>query len=158
MDERDDFVTVSISGPLAAVTKLMERCILGDSEEDDFDDLDDMEKGIKALAQIRHDEISKEILEVLRENEWIWSGTPGELSQKIIERHGDDADENTKLIYSSRRVGKAINKYLRQFSIIFNMEVPGFESGRFVYYFGGLTDLGKSVVGLVAGGEREGVA
>ena len=117
-----------------------------------------MEKGIKALAQLRHDEISKEILEVLRENEWTWSGTSGELSQKIIERQGDDADEITKLIYSSRRVTKALCKYVRQFSIIFNTQGPGFKSGRFVYYFCGLTDLGKSAVGLVAGGEREEVA
>ena len=30
MEERDDFVTVSISGPVAAVTKLMERWFMGE--------------------------------------------------------------------------------------------------------------------------------
>ena len=106
----------------------------------------------KALLPLRNDAITKEILEVLRENGWTWSGTSGELSQKVIERQGDDADEKTKQIYSSRRVGKALNKYLRQFSIIFNTEEPRISSGRSLYCFHGLTVLGKSVVGLVDNG------
>ena len=103
----------------------------------------------KALLPLRNDAITKEILEVLRENEWTWSGTSGELSEKIIARQGDDADEKTKQIFSSRRVGKALNKYLRQFSIIFNTDAPRISSGRSVYGFHGFTALGSAVGGLV---------
>jgi hypothetical protein len=103
----------------------------------------------KALLPLKNDGVTKEILEVLRENEWSWSGTSGELSEKIIARQGDDADEKTKQIYSSRRVGKALNKYLRQFSILFKTEEPRISAGRSVYCFHGLTVLGHAVVGLV---------
>ena len=103
----------------------------------------------KALLPLKNDGVTKEILEVLRENGWSWSGTSGELSEKIIERQGDDADEKTKQIYSSRRVGKALSKYRRQFSIIFKTEEPRISAGRSIYCFRGLTVLGHAVVGLV---------
>ena len=103
----------------------------------------------KALLPLKNDGVTKEILEVLRENDWSWSGTAGDLSEMIVARQGDDADEKTKQIFSSRRVGKALNKYLRQFSIIFNAEEPRISAGRSIYCFRGLTVLGKSVVGLV---------
>ncbi len=46
MDERDDFVTVSISGTPAAVAELMERWVMGDGEKNEFDDYDDRNVGI----------------------------------------------------------------------------------------------------------------
>lgn len=103
----------------------------------------------KALLPLRNDGITKEILAVLEEGGWRWSGTSGELSAKIIDRQGDDGDDKTAQIFSSRRVGKALNKYLRQFSIIFKMAEPRILSGKSIYEFNGLTALGESVVGLV---------
>ena len=103
----------------------------------------------KALLPLRNDVVTKEILSVFLESGWKWSGTAGELSEKIIARQGDDCDEKTKQIYSSRRVGKALNKYLRQFSILFNTAEPRISAGKSVYSFDGLTVLGRSVVGLV---------
>ncbi|MBO7685130.1 MAG: hypothetical protein J6V72_02020 [Kiritimatiellae bacterium] len=67
MEERDDFVTVSISGPLAAVTYLMERCILGDSEEDDSDDLDDTRETGR-FQYVYTDEDGVELYRVTRRN------------------------------------------------------------------------------------------
>ena len=59
----------------------------------------------KALLPLKNDGVTKEILEVLRENEWSWSGTSGELSEKIIARQGDDADEKTKQISGRALIG-----------------------------------------------------
>lgn len=103
----------------------------------------------KALLPLRNDGITKEILAVLHDGGWRWSGTSGELSQKIIDRQGDDGDDKTAQIFSSRRVGKALNRYLRQFSIIFKMAEPRISCGKSIYEFNGLTALGESVVDLV---------
>jgi hypothetical protein len=103
----------------------------------------------KALLPLRNDGITKEILAVLHDGGWRWSGTSGELSQKIIDRQGDDGDDKTAQIFSSRRVGKALNRYLRQFSIIFKMAEPRISAGKSIYEFNGLTALGASVVDLV---------
>ena len=103
----------------------------------------------KALLPLRNDGITKEILAVLQEGGWRWSGTAGELSDRIIKRQGDDGDDKTAQIFSSRRVGKALNRYLRQFSIIFKMAEPRILSGKSIYEFNGLTALGASVVDLV---------
>lgn len=103
----------------------------------------------KAMLPLLNDAVTKEIMAVLQEKGWEWSGTSGELSEAIIARQGDDGDEKTRTIYSSRRVGKALNKYMRQFSIIFRMDEPKLSEGRTRYRFGGMTALGSQSVGLV---------
>lgn len=103
----------------------------------------------KAMLPLMNDVVSKEIMAVLSDNAWTWSGTAGELSEAIISRQGDDGDDKTKTIFSSRRVGKALNKYLRQFSIIFRMDEPKLSEGRMRYRFSGMTALGSQSVGLV---------
>ena len=42
-----------------------------------------------------------------------------------------------------------MNKFLRQFSVIFNTDEPRISAGRTIYAFRGVTVLGSSVVGLV---------
>ena len=103
----------------------------------------------KALLPLKNDVVAHEILAVLASLGWNWTGTAGEMSEKIIDRQGDDPDEKTKQIFSARRVGKAFNRYLRQFSIIFSMAEPKILQGRSQYAFSGLTLLGRAVVGLV---------
>lgn len=103
----------------------------------------------KAMLPLMNDVVTKEIMAVLSDNAWTWSGTAGELSEAIISRQGDDGDDKTKTIFSSRRVGKALNKYLRQFSIIFCMDEPKLSEGRMRYRFSGMTALGSQSVGLV---------
>ncbi|MBQ8125660.1 MAG: hypothetical protein IJ173_12705 [Kiritimatiellae bacterium] len=103
----------------------------------------------KALLPLKNDVVTKEILAILSGLGWRWRGTAGELSDMIIARQGDDEDDKTKVIYSSRRIGKALNKYLRQFSVIFRMAEPRISEGRTVYEFNGTTALGAAVVGLV---------
>jgi len=103
----------------------------------------------KAILPLMNDAVTKEIMAVLGEKSYEWSGTAGEMSELIIAKQGDDADEKTKTIFSSRRVGKALNKYMRQFSIVFRMEEPKLREGRSVYTFRGMTALGRMSVGLV---------
>ena len=103
----------------------------------------------KAMLPLLNDAVTKEIMMVLSDKGWEWSGTAGELSDAIIARQGDDEDEKTKTIFSSRRVGKALNKYFRQFSIIFRLDEPKLSEGRTRYRFNGMTTLGQQAVGLV---------
>ena len=103
----------------------------------------------KAILPLMNDAVTKEIMGVLSDKDYEWSGTAGEMSELIIAKQGDDEDEKTKSIYSSRRVGKAFNKYMRQFSLIFRMDEPKLREGRSVYSFRGMTALGRMSVGLV---------
>ena len=103
----------------------------------------------KAILPLMNDAVTKEIMAVLGDKGYEWSGTAGEMSELIIAKQGDDEDEKTKVIFSSRRVGKALNKYMRQFSIVFRMDEPKLREGRSVYTFRGMTALGRMSVGLV---------
>lgn len=103
----------------------------------------------KAILPLMNDAVTKEIMSVLADKGYEWSGTAGEMSELIISKQGDDEDEKTKTIFSSRRVGKALNKYMRQFSIVFRMDEPKLREGRSVYTFRGMTALGRMSVGLV---------
>ena len=103
----------------------------------------------KAILPLMNDAVTKEIMAVLADKGYEWSGTAGEMSELIIARQGDDEDEKTKVIFSSRRIGKALNKYMRQFSIVFRMDEPKLREGRSVYTFRGMTALGRMSVGLV---------
>ena len=103
----------------------------------------------KAILPLLNDPVSKAILEVLKAKSWEWSGTAGELSELIISSQGDDEDEKTKSIYSSRRVGKALNRYLRQFMLILRMDEPKLKEGRTLYTFRGISAMGVAAVGLV---------
>ena len=103
----------------------------------------------KAILPLMNDAVTKEIMSVLSDKGYEWSGTAGEMSELIISKQGDDEDEKTKTIFSSRRVGKALNKYMRQFSIVFRMDEPTLYEGRSLYSFRGMTALGRMSVGLV---------
>lgn len=103
----------------------------------------------KAILPLMNDAVTKEIMGVLDDNGYEWNGTAGEMSKLIIAKQGDDGDEKTNTIFSSRRVGKALNKYMRQFSIVFRMDEPKIKEGRSIYTFRGMTALGRMSVGLV---------
>jgi hypothetical protein len=103
----------------------------------------------KALLPLRTDVVTREVLAILAGCNWQWSGTAGEMSAQIIERQGEDADDKTSTVYSSRRVGKALNRYIRQMGLLFNMAEPRIITGKTYYEFKGVTALGSSVVGLV---------
>lgn len=100
----------------------------------------------KSLLPLRNDTITKEILRVLADQEPPYSMrfTAGDMSDAILSRMGDDdTDEKSKQIYGSRRVGKAMSKYLRQFGVIFKMMEPRILDGKTLYEFTGLTASGK---------------
>lgn len=100
----------------------------------------------KSLLPLRNDTITKEILRVLADQEPPYSMrfTAGDMSEAILSRMGDDdTDDKSKQIYGSRRVGKAMSKYLRQFGVIFKMMEPRILDGKTLYEFTGLTASGK---------------
>lgn len=108
----------------------------------------------KALLPLLNDTIAKEVVAVLRAQEPVGSMrfTASEMSDAIIKRFGDDeSDENTKKIYGARRIGKAISKLQREFSVLFKWSSSTWE-GRTRYEFTGLTPQGELVFGASAGG------
>ena len=98
----------------------------------------------KSLLPLRNDMITREILLVLEDNSCSMRFTAGEMSEAILARMGEDeADDKSKQIYGSRRVGKALAKYKRQFAAIFKMAEPRILDGKTVYDFMGLTAAGE---------------
>ena len=107
----------------------------------------------KALLPLLNDTIAKEVVAVLRAQEPVGSirFTASEMSDAIIKRFGDDeSDENTKKIYGARRIGKAISKLQREFSVLFKWSSSTWE-GRTRYEFTGLTPQGELVFGAAGG-------
>lgn len=106
----------------------------------------------KSLLPLRNDVVTKEILEVLQANNWSMRFTGGEMSDAIIKRkEADDGDEKTRQMFGSRRVGKAMSKYIRQFSAVFKVMEPRTVEGRTVYEFTGLTPAGALAMGEAVG-------
>ena len=96
-----------------------------------------------------NDTITKEILRVLGDHDPPYSMrfTAGDMSEAILARLGDDdSDEKTKQIYGSRRVGRAMSKYLRQFAVIFKMMEPRILDGKTLYEVTGLTPSGELAI------------
>lgn len=102
----------------------------------------------KALLPLRNDQIAKEVLAVLEgcDPPWTLKFTSGEMSEKIVARLGDASDDKTASIYSARRVGKVMSKYLKQFSAVLRMEKPSLIEGKTTYKVAGLTDAGRIVM------------
>jgi hypothetical protein len=98
----------------------------------------------KSLLPLRNDTITKEILRVLEDNSYSMRFTAGDMSAAILARMGEeDTDDKSKQIYGSRRVGKAMSRYMRQFSVIFKMMEPRILDGKTLYEITGLTASGK---------------
>ena len=98
----------------------------------------------KSLLPLRNDTITKEILRVLEDNSYSMRFTAGDMSAAILARMGEeDTDDKSKQIYGSRRVGKAMSRYMRQFSVIFKMMEPRILDGKTLYEVTGLTASGK---------------
>ena len=102
----------------------------------------------KALLPLRTDVVTAELLGVLADHDppYEMRFTSGEMSDAIVARMGDEADDKTRSIYNSRRVGNAIKRYIRQLNLLFNMREPRISAGKSLYEFDGLTDLGKLVL------------
>lgn len=98
----------------------------------------------KSLLPLRNDTITKEILKVLEDRDYSMRFTAGDMSTAILARMGEeDSDDKTKQIYGSRRVGKAMSRYMRQFGVIFKMMEPRILDGKTLYEITGLTASGK---------------
>ena len=101
-----------------------------------------------------NDMVAKEIVSVLITQPEVGnlSFTAGEMSEMIIGRIGDEnADDKTKNIYGSRRIGKAIQRFNEDFKTIFSYSSRILE-GKTRYDFVGMTDRGRSVLDSLRGG------
>lgn len=108
----------------------------------------------KSVLPIMNDTVAKEVVAVLITQPEVGnlSFTAGEMSDMIIKRiDDDDADDKTKTIYGSRRIGKAIQRFQDDFKTIFNYSTRVLE-GKTKYEFVGMTDRGRSVIDSLRGG------
>ena len=104
----------------------------------------------KCLLPLRNDPVAREILSVLERADGRMRFTGGQMSDMILARMDDgEPDEKAKAFYSSRKVGKALSRYKRQFETIFNMLPARTLDGRTTYEATGFTALGALQVDKV---------
>lgn len=104
----------------------------------------------KCLLPLRNDPVAREILSVLERADGRMRFTGGQMSDLILARLDDgEPDEKAKAFYSSRKVGKALSRYKRQFETIFNMLPARTLDGRTTYEATGFTALGALQVDKV---------
>lgn len=109
----------------------------------------------KAVLPLMNETVAKEIYTVLLHQEPVGSMkfTAGEMSDAIIKRIGDEnADDRTRTIYGSRRIGKALSTFRKEFGVIFRMRQPRMLEGKTLYEFEGLTPQGQAIVTAGGGG------
>lgn len=116
----------------------------------------------KAILPLMNETVAKEIYSTLlrQDPKGCMKFTSGEMSEAIVKHIGeDDADDKTKTIFGSRRVGKALSTFRKEFSVIFRMREPRIYEGKTLYEFEGLTAQGATIVASSSGGlvdlERE---
>lgn len=97
----------------------------------------------KCLLPLRNDLITREVLKVLQSNNWHLKFTSGEMSKMIIASMGELSDEKTAMLYSSRKIGKAISKYSQQFEKLLKWIEPRTIAGKTSYQVCGLSALGS---------------
>ena len=107
----------------------------------------------KSLLPLKNDEshIAPEILAVLLARKGVYTCFSNDMADAIVAQKeaSGESDDKTKEYFNSRRVGKALNKYLRTLSIIFKTETPKLYQGKMLYIFKGMTDGVGELVGLV---------
>ena len=109
----------------------------------------------KAVLPLMNETVAKEIYATLlrQDPKGSMKFTSGEMSDAIIKHIGeDDADDKTKTIFGSRRVGKALSTFRKEFSVIFRMREPRIYEGKTLYEFEGLTAQGATIVAAGSGG------
>lgn len=107
-------------------------------------------EGSKSLLPILNDGIAREIWAVLAGHKWRWEGSSSDMAAAVVARvGGDEKDGGAAGFFNGRRIGKALSRYQRQFSLLCAMHEPRIASGKTLYSFSGLTALGSVSVGLV---------
>lgn len=99
----------------------------------------------KALLPLRNDSVTSWMLKVLEAQDPPWSMrfTSGEMAEAIVNMQGDEVDERTRQMFSSRRVGKAMSRFARQMNEVFQMKPVRLIEGRTRYEIEGLTVGGR---------------
>ena len=103
----------------------------------------------KSVLPIVNHAVAKEIYAVLMDQPTKGSMkfTAKDMTDAILARLGeDDTDEKTKTIYSSRRVGKALSTFKKEFSVLFRMRDVCTINGNNTYESDGLTPQGETLV------------
>jgi len=99
----------------------------------------------KCLLPLRNDAVTREIMIVFEEHGYSMRFTGGEMSQMILARM-DEPDDKIRQIYSSRRVGKALSRFKRQFETLIRFMPARMLQGSTVYETNGLTELGRYII------------
>lgn len=103
----------------------------------------------KAVLPLMNETVAKEIYAALLRQSpvGVMKFTAGEMSECIINSlDGDGVDEKTKTIYGSRRIGKALSTFRKEFSSLFRMKEPRISAGKTLYEFDGMTAQGASIL------------
>ena len=113
----------------------------------------------KALLPLRNDSVTSWMLKVLEAQDPPWSMrfTSGEMSEAIIAMQGDEADDRTRQMFSSRRVGKAMSRFARQMNEVFQMQPVRLIEGRTRYEIDGLTVGGRMALETQKDGDSVGL-
>lgn len=108
----------------------------------------------KAVLPLMNESVAKEIYgTLLRQSPvGVMKFTAGEMSECIINSlDGDGVDEKAKTIYGSRRIGKVLSTFRKEFSSLFRMKEPRISAGKTVYEFDGMTAQGASILEVNGG-------
>lgn len=108
----------------------------------------------KSLLPLINDTVGRQIMRVLAAANYEMKFTAGEMSEKILAIQGDESDEKTAGMYSARRVGKAISRYLTQLTTLLQMDKPRVLQGRTIYEVRGVRGVSARslLVGMVGFG------
>jgi hypothetical protein len=79
------------------------------------------------------------------------------MSEAIIAMQGDEADDRTRQMFSSRRVGKAMSRFARQMNEVFQMQPVRLIEGRTRYEIDGLTVGGRMALETHKDGDSVGL-
>ena len=103
----------------------------------------------KLLLPIQNDAIAREILEQLRTVDFKWRFTAGEMAAAIVARLGLEDGDKTSAMFTSRKIGKCLARYDRQFCALITFRPKALIDGKSVYEAAGARTQWLGASGLV---------
>jgi hypothetical protein len=103
----------------------------------------------KLLLPLQNDSIAREILAQLQVNGFVWRFTAADLGKAIVARLGLEEDDKVAAMYSSRKIGKCLGRYDRQFGSLIKFKAPSIIDGIRVYEATGARTKWLDASGLV---------
>ena len=103
----------------------------------------------KLLLPLQNDSIAREILAQLQVKGFVWRFTAADLGKAIVARLGLEEDDKVAAMYSSRKIGKCLGRYDRQFGSLIKFKAPSIIDGIRVYEATGARTQWLGASGLV---------